>query len=56
VCDKKTRENLLPMQAGDVPVTFADVDERTADTNFKPSTSIESGISQFDSWYKEYYK
>jgi UDP-glucuronate 4-epimerase len=55
-CGKKAKENLLPMQAGDVPVTFADVDELIADTGFKPNTSIESGIFQFVSWYKGYYK
>jgi UDP-glucuronate 4-epimerase len=55
-CGKKAKENLLPMQAGDVPATFANVDELIADTGFKPSTSIEDGISQFVSWYKKYYK
>jgi UDP-glucuronate 4-epimerase len=55
-CGKKANENLKPMQAGDVPVTFADVDKLEADIGFKPNTSIESGISQFVSWYKDYYK
>ncbi|UQB43370.1 NAD-dependent epimerase [Thiomicrospira microaerophila] len=53
---KKANENLLPMQAGDVPITYADVDDLIADTGFKPSTSIEEGISQFVTWYKSYYK
>jgi len=53
---KKASENLLPMQAGDVPITYADVDELIADTGFKPSTSIEEGISRFVDWYKGYYK
>jgi len=52
-CGKKAKENLLPMQAGDVPVTFADVDELMFDTTFKPSTSIEEGIGKFVDWYKE---
>jgi len=52
---KKANENLLPMQAGDVPITYADVDELIADTGFKPSTSIEEGIEKFVQWYKAYY-
>jgi len=55
-CGKKAKENLLPMQAGDVPVTFADVDGLIADIGFKPSTSIEDGIAKFVGWYKGYYK
>ena len=55
-CGKKARENLLPMQAGDVPSTFANIDELITDTGFKPSTSIEDGISQFVSWYKKFYR
>ncbi|MEA1989307.1 MAG: NAD-dependent epimerase [Pseudomonadota bacterium] len=54
-CGKKANENLLPMQAGDVPVTFADVDDLIADTGFKPATSIEVGIGRFVEWYKGYY-
>ncbi|WFE68829.1 NAD-dependent epimerase [Thiomicrospira sp. R3] len=53
---KKANENLLPMQPGDVPITYADVDELTKDTGFKPSTSIEEGIGKFVNWYKSYYK
>jgi UDP-glucuronate 4-epimerase len=54
-CGKKAKENLLPMQAGDVPSTFANVDKLIADTGFKPSTSIENGIGKFVDWYKQYY-
>ena len=54
-CGKKAQENLLPMQAGDVPITYADVDELINDIDFKPDTSIEDGISKFVNWYKEYY-
>jgi UDP-glucuronate 4-epimerase len=54
-CGKKAIENLLPMQAGDVPITFADIDNLIRDTNFKPSTNIEDGISEFVLWYKGYY-
>ncbi|BBP45266.1 hypothetical protein THMIRHAS_06390 [Thiosulfatimonas sediminis] len=56
VCGKKAKENLMPMQAGDVPITYADVDDLIADTGFKPSTSIEDGIGNFVEWYKKYYK
>jgi UDP-glucuronate 4-epimerase len=52
----KAKENLLPMQAGDVPITYADVDDLIADTGFKPSTSIEDGISKFVQWYLGYQK
>jgi UDP-glucuronate 4-epimerase len=43
------------MQAGDVPITYADIDDLVADTGFKPSTSIEKGIGKFVEWYREYY-
>jgi UDP-glucuronate 4-epimerase len=51
-CETKANENLLPMQPGDVPITYADIDDLAKDIGFKPSTSIESGIKQFVSWYK----
>ena len=54
-CGKKAQENLLPMQAGDVPITYADIDELVEDIGFKPETSIEEGIKQFVDWYKVYY-
>ena len=54
-CGKKAQENLLPMQAGDVPVTYADIDELMNDIGFKPNTTIEDGISKFVNWYKDYY-
>lgn len=53
---KKAVKNLLPIQEGDVPETFADVEALTNDVGFKPSTSIEEGIGKFINWYKEYYK
>lgn len=49
---KKAIENLLPMQAGDVPITYADVDELEQATGFRPSTSIEDGLEKFVKWYK----
>ena len=53
---KTSRKNLMPMQAGDVPASFADVDDLMADVGFKPATPIEVGIDRFVSWYLEYYK
>lgn len=48
---KKAVENLLPMQPGDVPITYADISELEKETGFKPSTSIEDGITKFVEWY-----
>ncbi len=53
---KKGIKNFMPMQPGDVPATYADVDDLIKTAGFKPSTSIEEGISNFIKWYKEYYK
>ena len=52
----KAEKNFLPMQPGDVPETYADVDSLMKDTGFSPKTSIEVGIRNFVEWYKEYYK
>ena len=52
---KKAEKNLLPMQPGDVPETYADVDGLAEDAGFKPSTPIEEGIKKFVDWYREYY-
>ena len=54
-CGKKANENLLPMQPGDVPATYADIDELINDIDFTPKTSIEDGITNFVEWYKAYY-
>jgi UDP-glucuronate 4-epimerase len=54
-CGKKAVENLLPMQAGDVPLTYADIDPLMQDFGFKPNTEIEEGIEQFMQWYRGYY-
>jgi UDP-glucuronate 4-epimerase len=53
---KKAQKNLLPIQAGDVPATYADVDDLMADVGFRPATSIEEGIGRFVAWYREYYR
>jgi UDP-glucuronate 4-epimerase len=52
---KKAIRELLPMQPGDVPATFADVDDLIRDVGFKPSTPIAEGIARFIAWYKEYH-
>lgn len=52
---KTARKNFLPMQDGDVPATYADVDDLVRDIGFKPGTSIETGIRNFVDWYREYY-
>ncbi|GFE58146.1 NAD-dependent epimerase [Geobacter sp. AOG1] len=52
---KKAVKNLLPMQAGDVPATCADVDDLMRDVGFKPATGIEEGVGQFVAWYRAYY-
>jgi UDP-glucuronate 4-epimerase len=51
---KKANLNLLPMQAGDVYATYADVQDLSADVGFKPSTSIETGVKHFTDWYLSY--
>lgn len=51
---KKAKKNLLPIQPGVVPATYADVNDLENDVGFKPSTSIEEGIGRFVKWYKEY--
>ena len=52
---KKAAKNYLPMQDGDVPATYADIDDLTAAVGFKPRTSIEEGLPQFVKWYRSYY-
>ncbi|OGQ47021.1 MAG: capsular biosynthesis protein CpsI [Deltaproteobacteria bacterium RIFCSPLOWO2_02_44_9] len=52
---KKAEKRLLPLPAGDVPATYADVDDLIRDVGFKPVTPIEVGIKKFVEWYKIYY-
>ena len=49
-------KNLLPMQAGDVPDTFADVEALIADVGYQPTTPIEEGVARFVAWYRDYYR
>jgi UDP-glucuronate 4-epimerase len=53
---KKAQKNFMPMQPGDVPATYANVDDLVRDIDFKPATTIEEGVASFVDWYKEYYK
>ncbi len=48
-------QNLLPMQPGDVPATYADIDDLTRDVGFRPETTIEDGVARFVQWYRSYY-
>lgn len=50
----EAQKNNLPMQAGDVPITYADIDDLTEDVGFRPDTSIEEGIKKFVDWYRHY--
>ena len=53
---RKAEKNFLPMQAGDVPATYADVTDLVRDVGFQPNTSIEKGVRSFVDWYRHYYK
>lgn len=53
---KKAVRRNLPMQAGDVPVTFADVSELERDTGFRPATPLRDGLKTFVDWYRSYYR
>ena len=53
---KKAIRELLPMQPGDVPATYADVDDLMREVGFKPATPIAEGIARFVAWYKQYHR
>ncbi len=52
---RKAKKNMMPMQQGDVPATYADVDDLVKNLNYKPNTSIKTGIANFLDWYLQYY-
>jgi len=54
--EKKAKINFLPLQPGDVPDTYANVENLNKKFNYKPTTSVTQGVSAFVKWYKEYYK
>ncbi|HEY9670763.1 MAG TPA: NAD-dependent epimerase [Waterburya sp.] len=53
---KKAEKNMLPIQPGDVPINYADVDDLVRDVGFRPNTPIEVGIERFVTWYRSYYQ
>jgi UDP-glucuronate 4-epimerase len=52
---RRARKNLLPMQPGDLPDTWADVAALTRDVGYRPSTDLELGVKRFVEWYVGYY-
>lgn len=52
---KKAEMNMLPLQPGDVPDTYANVEDLVRDVGYKPNTSVEDGVAKFVDWYKSYY-
>ena len=55
ILGKKARIEFMDLQPGDVPETFADIDDLIRDVGFKPDTTIETGVERFVGWYKSYY-
>jgi UDP-glucuronate 4-epimerase len=53
---KPAIKNFMPIQPGDVPITYADVDALIQDIDFQPNTSIEVGVQNFVEWYRSYYQ
>ena len=53
---KKAEMELLPLQAGDVPDTYADVSDLVEQFHYKPATTVEDGIGRFVAWYRDYFK
>jgi UDP-glucuronate 4-epimerase len=53
---RKANKQLLPMQQGDVPATYSDVDDLACEIGFVPQTSLESGVEQFVRWYRSFYR
>ena len=53
--DKKAKMNLLPLQPGDIPDTYADVDDLVKQFDYKPATRVEKGVAHFVDWYRNYF-
>ena len=53
---KKIQKNMMPLQAGDVPATFANIDDLVKNLDYKPSTPVQKGIDNFVAWYREFFK
>jgi UDP-glucuronate 4-epimerase len=54
--NQKAIRKFLPIQPGDVPETYANIDDLIRDIGYKPSTTIETGVERFVDWYRNYYK
>jgi len=52
----KIEKNMMPIQPGDVPATYADVTDLVEDLDYKPATPIQEGIDNFVDWYLEFFK
>ena len=52
----KANKELLPLQPGDVPDTYANIDDLIKEFNYMPSTSVKTGVSNFVGWYQNYYR
>jgi UDP-glucuronate 4-epimerase len=52
---REAKKTFLPLQPGDVPATYADVDDLAADVGFAPATPLEEGIARFVKWYRDHY-
>jgi UDP-glucuronate 4-epimerase len=52
---RQAEKRFLPLQPGDVPKTYADIDDLVRDVGFRPGTPIETGIARFVEWYRRYY-
>ncbi len=53
---RKAQKNLMPLQDGDVPATFADVSALEQWTGFRPATTVDQGVGRFVDWYRTYFK
>jgi UDP-glucuronate 4-epimerase len=53
---KKLQKNMMPLQAGDVPATYANVDDLVKNLDYKPSTPVQKGIDNFVAWYRDFFK
>ena len=53
---KTATKEMLPLQPGDVPDTYANVDDLAEEFHYKPATNVQDGIQQFVDWYRNYYK
>ena len=52
---RKAVKNFLPLQLGDVPETYADIDDLVKDVGYRPATPVEVGVGKFVEWFREYY-